>query len=49
MKMPLALKSREHSGNPLSFDISPDKQLLAVGYEDDSFVTYHFEVRTLYD
>jgi len=43
--MPLAYQSRNHNGQPLSFDISPDKQMLAVGYEDDSFITYHFEVR----
>ncbi len=47
--MPLAFKSSFHNGNPLCFDISPDKQLLAVGYEDDSFITYHFEVKTFYD
>ena len=45
IKMPLAYQSRNHNGQPLSFDISPDKQMLAVGYEDDSFITYHFEVR----
>ena len=45
IKMPLAYQSPNHNGQPLSFDISPDKQMLAVGYEDDSFITYNFEVR----
>ena len=45
IKMPLAYESRDHNGQPLSFDISPDKQMMAVGYEDDSFITYHFEVK----
>ena len=45
IKMPLAYESRDHNGQPLSFDISPDKQIMAVGYEDDSFITYHFEVK----
>ena len=43
--LPLSFKSKDHNGTPLSFDISPDRQLLAVGFEDDSFVTYHFEVK----
>ena len=39
-----AIKSQTHNGMPLCFDISPDKQLIAVGYEDDSFITYYFEL-----
>lgn len=45
IKMPVAFKAKDHNGQPLSFDISPDKCMLAVGFEDDSFITYHFEVK----
>ena len=42
-----SFKSEDHSGMPLCFDISGDKSLLAVGFEDDSFITYHFEVKQM--
>ena len=47
ISIPVAFKGQDHNGTPLSFDISPDKSLLAVGFEDDSFVTYHFEVKEM--
>ena len=40
-----AFKARDHNGIPLCFDISPDKSMLAAGYEDDSFIVYHFEIK----
>lgn len=47
ISVPLAFKGQDHNGVPLSFDVSADKSLLAVGFEDDSFVTYHFEVKEM--
>jgi len=43
--MALAFKGKDHNGVPLSFDISPCKSLIAVGFEDDSFITYYFRVK----
>lgn len=45
IKMSLAFKGKDHNGMPLCFDISPDKQMIAVGFEDDSFITYYFEIK----
>jgi len=47
ISLPVAFKARENNGVPLCFDISPDKSMIAVGYEDDSFIAYHFEVKEL--
>lgn len=43
--MSLAFKGKDHNGVPLSFDFSPCKTLISVGFEDDSFITYHFTVK----
>lgn len=43
--MCLASKGKDHNGVPLSFDFSPCKNLVAVGYEDDSFVVYNLTVK----
>lgn len=40
-----SFKAQNNNGIPLCFDISPDKSLIAVGFEDDSFITYHFELK----
>ena len=40
----MAFKSKDHNGAPLCFDFSPDRQMLAVGYEDDSFIVYAIDV-----
>ena len=40
----LAFKGKDHNGAPLCFDVSPDRQLISVGFEDDSFITYAFDV-----
>lgn len=45
IKVAAAVKGANHNGQPLCFDVSPDKQLLAVGFEDDSFIAFHFEVK----
>lgn len=44
LKMSLAFKGSTNNGQPLCFDVSPDRQLMAVGFEDDSFITYSFNV-----
>ena len=38
--MSLAFKGKDHNGQPLCFDISADKQLISIGFEDDSFDFY---------
>lgn len=43
--MPLALCGKDHNGQPLCFDISADKQLISIGFEDDSFISYLLDVR----
>lgn len=35
-----AFQGKDHNGNPLTFDFSLCKTLFAVGFEDDSFITY---------
>tara|TARA_B110000285_G_scaffold233082_1_gene305822 strand:+ start:1569 stop:1901 length:333 start_codon:yes stop_codon:yes gene_type:complete len=47
ISLPVAFKGRDNNGIPMCFDISPDKSMIAVGYEDDSFIAYHFEVKEL--
>jgi len=42
--MPLALCGQDNNGMPLCFDVSADKQLIAIGFEDDSFITYLLDV-----
>jgi len=43
--MSLAFKAKDHNGVPLAFDFSPCRSLMAVGFEDDSFITYHLAVK----
>lgn len=43
--MAVSFKGRDHNGAPLCFDISPDRKMIAVGFEDDSFIAYNFEVQ----
>ena len=45
LKMSLAFKGKDHNGQPLCFDVSADRQLIAIGFEDDSFITYYLEVK----
>ena len=45
--MALSFKSNDHNGIPLCYDVSGDKSLIAIGFEDDSFITYHFEVKNM--
>ena len=45
--MPLALKGKDNNGQPLSFDISADRQLISIGFEDDRFITYLLDVKKL--
>ena len=45
--MPLALKGKDHNGEPLCFDVSADRQLISIGFEDDSFITYLLDVKEL--
>ena len=44
IKVDYALEGSDHNGVPLSFDFSPCKTMLAVTFEDDSFMTYHFSL-----
>jgi len=43
--MSLAFKGKDHNGQPLCFDVSADRQMIAIGFEDDSFITYYLEVK----
>lgn len=45
LKMSLAFKGKDHNGQPLCFDVSADRQMIAIGFEDDSFITYYLEVK----
>ena len=45
LKVTQAIKGRDYNGQPLSFDVSPDRQLIAIGFEDDSFITYLIEMK----
>lgn len=44
MKLQLAFKGRDFNGQPLCFDFSSDRELLAVGFEDDSFIVYAIDL-----
>jgi hypothetical protein len=47
IKVIYALNNDHKNGKPLCLDFSSDRLLMAVGYENDSFITYCLEVRDL--
>ena len=45
LNLSLSYTSGDMNGTPLCFDINNEKNLMSVGFEDDSFIVYHFSIK----